>query len=92
MATTSEVKTGMDAIAATIANARAVVIKAKANVATAKATLDALPTAYADVLSTINAYGTTDAFEANTKAELAKLTAEFTDLGADCDAIAAVQV
>jgi hypothetical protein len=92
MATTSEVKTGMDSIARVIADARAVLLKAKQNTAVAKGTLDALPTAFADVLATINAYGTEDAFEAATKAELAKLTTEFVALTGSADAIAAVSV
>jgi hypothetical protein len=77
MATTSQVKSGLDAITEVIKEAHAVIAKAQSNTSIAVADLNALPTDYADVLATINAYGTVDAFEALSKAELAKLTTEF---------------
>jgi hypothetical protein len=80
MATTSQVKSGLDAITEVIKEAHAVIAKAQSNTSIAVADLNALPTDYADVIATINAYGTTDAFEALSKAELAKLTTEFVAL------------
>lgn len=80
MATPSEVKTGMDAISERISAARATVKKAQQNTGNAVADLNAIPTEFADVLATINGYGTEDAFEALAKAELAKMTAEFSAL------------
>lgn len=80
MATPSEVKTGMDAISERISNARATIKKAQLNSGSAVTDLNAIPTEFADVLSTINGYGTSDAFEALAKAELAKMTAEFSAL------------
>jgi hypothetical protein len=92
MATSSEVKTGLDAIASVISEARNVVLKAQTNTDGAVASLNALPTEYADVIATINAYGTVDAFEALSKAELAKLTTEFNALVNAGGAISAVEV
>lgn len=80
MATPSEVKTGMDAIAARISAARATVQKAQQNTGNAVADLNAIPNEFGDVIATINGYGTSDAFEAQAKAELAKMTAEFVAL------------
>jgi hypothetical protein len=80
MATTSEVTVGLDKIAETISQARSTVLKAKTNTEGAVALLNAIPTEFADVLSTINDYGTEDAYEAVAKAKLAKLTSEFVAL------------
>jgi hypothetical protein len=92
MATSSEVKTGLDSIASVISEARSVVLKAQTNTDVAVASLNALPGQYSDVIATINAYGTVDAFEALAKAELAKLTAEFIALVNAGGAISAVEV
>lgn len=92
MATSSEVKAGLDEVANKIRDQRAVVIKARQQASAASAALAGLPTQYGDVVSTVNAYGTADAFEANAKAELAKLTTEFNALKAAADQIAAVTV
>ncbi len=92
MATSSEVKTGLDAISGVISGARATVLKAKVNTNDAIANLGALPTEFADVIATINSYGTVDAFEAVSKAELAKLTNEFIALVTAGNAILAVEV
>lgn len=92
MATTSEVKVGLDAIAAVISDQRAVMQKVKTNAGLASAALDALPTTYADVIATINGYSTNDAFEAHAKAEFAKLVTEFVALKADADFVAAVDL
>ena len=80
MATTSEVKSGLDDISVFIKNARKAAQSAKAAFSTHHAILNAIPTTFADVLATIDAYGTTDAFEALSKAEKEKLQAEFVAL------------
>lgn len=87
MATSSQVKSGLDAVTEIIKEAHATIAKAQSNTALAVADLNAIPTEYADVLATINGYGTTDAFEALSKAELAKLTTEFSALVAAGTAI-----
>lgn len=80
MATTSQVKSGLDTITEIIKEAHSMIAKAQSNTAVAVANLNDIPGDYADVLSTINSYGTEDAFEALAKAELAKLTDEFVAL------------
>lgn len=92
MATPSEVKTGMDAISARISGARATVQKAQQNTGNAVTDLNAIPTEFGDVIATINGYGTADAFEAQAKAELAKLTAEFVALVTAGSAIVATDL
>lgn len=90
MATTSEIETGLAAIAAIISTQRGVAQKAIQNASLASGALAAIPTDYAGVITAINAYGTSNAYEAATKALFAKLTAEFTALKAVTDGIAAV--
>lgn len=90
MATYSEVKAGLDAIALSISEQRAVMTKVKSNAAIASAELAALATTYADVVATINTYGTTNAAEAAAKAELGKLVAEYTALKGVADQVAAI--
>lgn len=92
MATSSQVKTALDQVASVIATQRAVLAKVKSNAQGASDVLAALPTDFADVIATIQAYGTTNAFEALTKAELAKLSAEYTALKAVADTAAAIDV
>lgn len=92
MATASQVKVGLDDIASVIAAQRDVMKKAKSNAALASAALAALGTTYADVIATITAYGTSDAFEALSKAEYAKLLAEFNALKTVADGVAAINV
>lgn len=92
MATYSEVKAGLDAIASSISEQRAVMNKVKSNAAIASAELAALAATYADVVATINAYGTANAAEAAAKAELAKMVAEFTALKAKADQAAALDL
>lgn len=77
MATASQVKSGLDAISGIIAKARKDVESAQESTANAVSLLNALPGDYQDLIATINTYGTTNAFEALAKAELAKLTTEF---------------
>ncbi|TGR83586.1 hypothetical protein EN866_33945 [Mesorhizobium sp. M2D.F.Ca.ET.223.01.1.1] len=92
MATTSEVEVGMAAIAQRLTDNRAVMLKAKQNAAAVSAALSAITTDYAAVISTIQAYGTSDAYEAQMKAKLAKMTTEFTALKGTADAIAAANI
>lgn len=92
MATTSEIEVGMAAIAARLSDQRQVMIKIKANAGTASAALAAIPTDFADVVATMNAFGTGNAYEAAVKAQLAKMTTEFTALKAKADAVAAVDL
>ncbi len=92
MATYSEVKVGLDAVAAIISEQRAMMTKVKSNAALASSALAAVPTDYADVVATIQAYGTANAAEAAAKAELAKLTTEFNALKAKADQAAALDL
>lgn len=92
MATSSQVKAGLDEIAEKIRDQRAVMEKVKSNAAGASTVLGALQTEYADVIATVQAYGTSNAFEALAKAELGKLSAEYTALKADADAVAAINL
>lgn len=92
MATYSEVKTGLDEVSGIIREQRDVMKKVKSNAAGASAALASLATTYANLISTINAYGTTDASEAFAKAELAKLVAEFTALKNLSDQIAVINL
>lgn len=90
MASYSEVKAGLDEVARIIREQKAVMLKAKSNAGLASAALAGLPTEYADVISTINAYGITNAAEALAKADLAKLTTEFQALKTLADQVAAI--
>lgn len=94
MATASQVKAGLDQIATLISEQRAVMEKVKSNAALASAALAAIPTNFADVIATIDGYAanSTDYFERLSKAEKAKMAAEFTALKADADAVAAVNL
>lgn len=80
MATVSQVKAGLDDVAAAIRAERQACIAAKARIAQAAATLAGIPTKYADLIATIDAYTPTGEFEALAKDERAKLGAEFTNL------------
>jgi 2,4-dienoyl-CoA reductase-like NADH-dependent reductase (Old Yellow Enzyme family) len=92
MATSSEVKAGLDAIAEAISKNRARIVTCVATAGEVSTALGALATTYAAVVATINGYGTTDAFEALSKAELAKMVTEYNALKADADAIAATDL
>ena len=85
MATTSEVKAGLNDIAASIRAERAAAKQAKARITQGKTTLNGLPTTFAGVIAEINGYAsdTTNEFEAGAKAELALLTTEFNALVSD---------
>jgi hypothetical protein len=88
MAEYFEVKAGLDSIAATIREekkaVKLAVATARARLAQAIGTLDAIPATHKDVRDTIAAYpaNSTDTAERQAKAELAKLTPEFTTLRA----------
>jgi hypothetical protein len=90
MASYSEVKAGLDAVAVTIRDARTALLKCKSEASVISGNLSALPTTYSDVVTTVQAYGTTNAAEALAKADLAKLTAEFQALKTISDGIAAI--
>lgn len=92
MATSSQVKAGLDDIARAIREAREVMEKVKSNAALAAATLAGLPTEYADVIATIQAMGATNDFDKLAKASLAKLSAEYTALKVHADAVAATDL
>ena len=86
MATTSEVKAGLDDIAKTIRTERQTCAAAKARLTAARGNLDLIPTTFQGVIATIDSYDTTDAFEVLSKAEFAKLATEFVALRAATDA------
>lgn len=92
MATPSQVKVSLDAVAAAIVKGRARLAEAKATATEVSTTLDGLATTYADVVATVEGYAPADAFEENAKAELAKLVAEFVALKQAADAIAATSL
>lgn len=77
MATASEVKNGLDRVAAAIRAARAAIVEAKVTIDAQIEALNGLATNYADVVATVQAYTGADAFEDVAKAELARLTTEF---------------
>ena len=90
MASYSEVKAGLDDVAGIIREQKAVMLKVKSNAGLAAAALAGLSAQYADLIATINAYGTTNAAEALSKADLAKLTSEFQALKSLADQVAAI--
>lgn len=92
MSTASEVKSGLDEISNEIRDVREIMKKVKSNAVIASAALAELATTYADVVSTINAYGTTNAFEALSKAELAKMVSEYTALKALADQVSTINL
>jgi len=89
MATTSEVKAGLDDIAHTIKTERQAFASSKARIQNASGNLAAIPTVFADVIATINAYTPTGEFEALSKDEKAALQVEFVALKAVVDALIA---
>lgn len=81
MATPSQVKAGLDDIAAAIRAERAALVQAKSRVTTSKNNLNGIPVAFADVIATIDGYGAgADDFERVAIAEKARLAAEFVGL------------
>jgi archaellum component FlaC len=80
MATISEVKNGLDRIAAAIRGARTQLDEARQTVETQVSALENLATTYADVVAEIEGYVPTGAFETLSKDELDKLVTEYSTL------------
>lgn len=89
MATTSEVKAGLDDIAATIRNCRKKFITCKASISAARAELAAIPTTFADVNTEITAYTGADDFENLCIAERTRLVTEYQGLRDEMDLLIA---
>lgn len=87
MATTSEVKEGLDEIAQRIRSSRKGFALAKNAIVQSRDKLIAIPTHYAEVIETINEYSNTDGFGSVAKDELASLTAEYEALRDSIDDI-----
>ena len=79
MASTSEVKAGLDGIAQLIAGSNAKEANAINAIIVAFAQLENIPAQFADVIDTINGYTPTGAFETLTKDEKARLQVEFSE-------------
>lgn len=73
----SSVKAALDNIAVFISQSAQKRANAKADLLSARNQLAQIPTLYAAEIAEITGYGTSDAFEAVSKAEKAKLQAEF---------------
>jgi len=80
MATTSEVKSGLNDISAMIRGSRQRQGNAKDNLLVARNQLNSLITTFSDVITTINGYTPTGAFEQLAQAEKAALQTEFMTL------------
>lgn len=80
MSTTSEVKAVLDSIATIIAGSAQKQAQAKAALLAARNQLVAIPTQYAGVVTTIDGYAPSGAFETLAKDEKARLQTEFTAL------------
>jgi hypothetical protein len=89
MATTSEVKAGLDDISQMIRTARQAFAQSKARIQSSRNDLANIPTTFSDVLTTIDGYAGSDAFEALAKDEKAKLATEFVALRDEMDALIA---
>lgn len=90
MATATEVDVALDAIAQIISEQRTVMNKAKSNAQLASDALVALTNDYADVIATVQAYGTTNAFEAASKARFNAFVTEYQALKSVADGVAAI--
>jgi len=89
MATISEVKQGLDEIAASIRAVQKRFADAKASIQAGSDALGNIPTKYSDVIATINGFAPDGAFETLAKDEKAKLQTEFVALKAIIDALIA---
>jgi len=89
MATISEVKQGMDEIAASIRAVQKRYADAKASIEAGSTALGNIPTKYADILAEIDGFAPTGAFETLAKDEKAKLATEFLALKSTIDALIA---
>ena len=85
MATTSEVIKGLDDIATIINSCRSRFTTAKNAIQGCSDQLGDIPTTYADVISTINGYTPTGAFETLAQDKRSKLQTEFVALKSDID-------
>lgn len=91
MASTSEVKSTLDAVAVILAEQKAVLEKAILNASAASAALAAIPGDYTDEIATIQGYTDTgEPFEINAKSEFSLLAAERVALKTEADTIAAI--
>ena len=90
MATISEVKQGLDEIAAKIRAVQKRYADAKSSIQAGSTALGSIQTDYADIITEINGYTPTGAFETLAKDEKGKLQTEFVALKAVIDAIIAV--
>lgn len=92
MTTSSKVRSDLDAIGQAIVKSRARLAECQRTAKEVSAALSVLPQTYSGAVTAVGKYGSTDAFEAVSKAELAKLTSELNALKADADAIAAINL
>jgi len=89
MATTSQVKAGLDEISGKIKAVRERFEASKNGISASSSALGAIPTAHADVLATIDGYTPTGPFEELAQDEKARLQTEFVALKAELDALIA---
>lgn len=80
MATTSEVKSGLQSISDIIAGANSGFTQAITKILALRNQLNDIPTQYSDVISTVDGYTPTGAFETLAKDEKTKLQTEFVAL------------
>lgn len=92
MATISQVEAGLDSIAERINSARATMSKVQSNALGASEALAAITTDFADVIATVQAYGTSNAYDAATKAKFTKMVTEYNDLKTIADQVAGISV
>ena len=86
MATRSEVKAGLDAIADVIAGSIRSRAQAKVQLLAARNQLENLPTQFADVIVTIDGYAGGNEFESLTKSTKSLMATEYTALKAALEA------
>ncbi|MCR4341692.1 MAG: hypothetical protein NUW01_17590, partial [Gemmatimonadaceae bacterium] len=86
------IEVSLAAVSALIAEQRAVIVSGKAKATAASVALAEIPTKFADVIATVQAFGTGNAYEANVKAKFAKLATEYAALKTSADNIVAVTV
>lgn len=77
MATTSEVKAGLDEVADRIRKQRAALQRAKQLINQAQSALSNIPSDYSDLITTIDNYAGDDRFELLAKDEKTRLASEF---------------
>ena len=80
MATTSEVKAGIDSISVLIASSQQLEARAISGLLAARSQLAGIPAQFSDVLATVDAYTPTGAFEVLAQDEKGKLATEFSAL------------